>query len=70
MTMTPARTSCPTCRLQAATAQPVPAGVGHRLQWLGRKVERGEHLNDEEIDWLVAHHPAFVRFPGHGQPAG
>lgn len=58
--MAPARTSCPTCRPQATT----PPGVGHRLQWLARKVERGEHLNDEEIDWLVANHPAFVRFPG------
>ncbi len=64
MTLAPPRTSCPTCRSQTALRPPPNPGVGHRLHFLGRKVERGEHLNDEEIDWLVAHHPAFVRFPG------
>jgi hypothetical protein len=50
--------------MNAATHPPPAPGVEHRLQWLRRKAQRGEHFNDEEIDWLVAHHPAFVRFPG------
>jgi len=54
------QTACHSCGCHAA-APPAPRpGVEHRLRWLRRKVERAEHLSDEEVDWLVAHHPAFV----------